>query len=572
MDHNTLGRPKAGATSSPRTEGLRLQDGGSEIGGVTTAGDTETDLDAGLALGQSLIRICERNEDLLKHSEGFLPEGTLTGLLQPARVREELRVQFPQDDPRELDRLAKRVCYGDVANTSYRRVFAISCMVDDLATLKVLLEPETGICDGDLPLKKHGGVSFRKNSAPHASLRCFHGWDHRKIKLFDDYQWTVLAPVLGELSGDCPTFDHRMVLPLTFRSDPSEEGGNGGFSDVFKVRLHPQHHVFSPHDPESGDDEIFEQELRMLGKFNSGNTHPHIVSLLTAWRQGEYSYFLFPWADSDLLKYWERHPPVNTAEYVQWVARQTAGLAEGLAEIHDYRRKGLTVPGADEPLYGRHGDIKPENILWFNSREGHGNLVISDFGLSAFNSRHSRSGIPNSGIASTPTYRPPECDIMGGKISRSWDIWTLGCLYAEFATWLLGGGNLIDDFTAWRLEASRTTIYGISMSTDTFFDLIDIQEGPDGQMMGKGARIRPIVTWWFKGLHNNRGCTQYVHDLLKFVQERMLIVESSGRERAKCSEVVQELHRIYDRCLLDEEYCTKPVRWGLPPDSKLPPL
>lgn len=233
----------------------------------------------------------------------------------------------------------------------------------------------------------------------------------------------------------------------------------------------------------------------MLGKFDSGNAHPHIVSLLTAWRQGDHSYFLFPWAKSDLLKYWEHHKPLKTSEYVRWVVKQMAGIADGLLKIHEYGHSGLPIPGTDEAIYGRHGDIKAENILWFEPSEGYGKLVISDFGLGTFNSRNSRSGIPNTGVPSTPTYRPPECNIIDGTVSRSWDIWTLGCLYAEFATWLLGGWRLFNDFIDWRVKASFTIIRGVRFRADTFFDLVDIQEGPDGQTMGKSAKIKPIVTW-----------------------------------------------------------------------------
>ncbi|KAK1448027.1 protein kinase domain-containing protein [Colletotrichum cuscutae] len=179
-------------------------------------------------------------------------------------------------------------------------------------------------------------------------------------------------------------FDDRVILPLTYQSDPNDDGATGGFSEVFKVKLHPRHHDFSQNGADKG-----------------------------------FFYFLFPWAECDLVKYWELHGDPDMGEdLVRWVARQTAGMAAGLARIHEYPGK---VDGNTENAvkYGRHGDIKPDNILWFRSSMGDpGRLVISDFGLGVFNSKRSRSNIPNnSGIGRTPTYRPPECDIEGAMIS-----------------------------------------------------------------------------------------------------------------------------------------------------------
>lgn len=196
-----------------------------------------------------------RKRDRLKDSEGFIPEGSLDDLIQPACVQEELRAQFPHDDLEELDILTERICRKNVGAKTYRRVFAISCLADAVGSLKALLNPRTGICDGDLPLAKHPrpgrkGFELRKPSALQTRLRCFSGWRYNQFKLFDDWQWAVLAPTLVGVSGDCHTFGRRIVLPLMSKSDSKDEGTNGGFSDVLKIQLHPQHHRFSLDDPD----------------------------------------------------------------------------------------------------------------------------------------------------------------------------------------------------------------------------------------------------------------------------------------------------------------------------------
>jgi serine/threonine protein kinase len=123
--------------------------------------------------------------------------------------------------------------------------------------------------------------------------------------------------------------------------------------------------------------------------------------------------------------------------------------------------------------FGRHGDIKADNILLFKPvQDPRGILVVSDMGLSSFNRDTSRSNIPNSKIPGTPGYRPPECDVKGGTISRAYDIWTLGCLFLEILTWLLGGLEFLREF-----EEGRNTAYITGAKNNIFFVLKSTVEG-----------------------------------------------------------------------------------------------
>lgn len=82
---------------------------------------------------------------------------------------------------------------------------------------------------------------------------------------------------------------------------------------------------------------------------------------------------------------------------------------------------------------GRHGDIKPENILWFQPHDLNGDhgafggkFVISDFGLTEFH-RDETGLVSPMNTARSPTYRAPEYDV-SETISQSYDIWTMGCV------------------------------------------------------------------------------------------------------------------------------------------------
>jgi serine/threonine protein kinase len=175
-------------------------------------------------------------------------------------------------------------------------------------------------------------------------------------------------------------------------------------------------------------------------KMFSNYSHPHLISLLVTHEQFGIYFIIFPWADCDLNGFWSgvKPEPSFDMKTIKWIAKKCKDIAHGLVKIHKYQTSNSTLqPDIHEKRYGRHGDWKPENILWFYHADG-GLLKISDFGLSEYNTIHGKSYKPKSGVATSMSYRPPACDFKGGKVGQSYDIWTLGCLYLEFITWLFG--------------------------------------------------------------------------------------------------------------------------------------
>jgi serine/threonine protein kinase len=237
------------------------------------------------------------------------------------------------------------------------------------------------------------------------------------------------------------------------------------------------------HEKDFNNETRFQNESLQLQRFN-GLVHDHLVTLLTTFTFRRQYHFLFPYAEHALDQYWESREPkphINIGT-VRWVAKQCSGIMAAMDTIHDPRHlhRHLEVKG-----YGRHGDIKPDNILWFSSTTGpRGILVVSDLGLSSFHRDTSRSNIPNAGIPKVPGYRPPECDIKGGTISRAYDIWTLGCLFLEFLTWLLGGWDFINEF-----DQKRRTMYITGAINNIFFDLKKMK-GSSGYV----AQVKSQVT------------------------------------------------------------------------------
>lgn len=152
---------------------------------------------------------------------------------------------------------------------------------------------------------------------------------------------------------------------------------------------------------------------------------------------------------------------------LEWIADQCYGIVDAVKFIHNPNARN--AEGAT--VYGRHGDIKPENILWFRQYQRStemGRLVLSDLGLAAIHRDQSRSNVPGQAIPTTPNYRPPECDMDGrdGHISRSFDIWTLGCLFLEFLVWLLQGWEGRNEF---RMDRCMSAY--LNGETDVYFDI-----------------------------------------------------------------------------------------------------
>ncbi|KAK1714477.1 kinase-like domain-containing protein, partial [Colletotrichum lupini] len=237
--------------------------------------------------------------------------------------------------------------------------------------------------------------------------------------------------------------------------------------------------------------------------------HDHVIKLLATWRRGDKWSMLFPWAKSNLKNYWNQNPPQRSPGFVQWILSQCRGLAEGLQKIH-------RSPSEHAKDFGIHEDIKPENILLFDSQsKAYGILVISDFGYTRFHGRSTRS---NTLIVGTsPTYKAPEADL-GKTIARSYDMWSFGCVLLEFITWYLRGPAGIRDFIDRRNEDDERLIPGCSL--DKFFN-INREDGLKDKPEVKGS--------WISELGLDTHCSDYLKELLALIVTELLQPDPKSR-------------------------------------------
>lgn len=232
----------------------------------------------------------------------------------------------------------------------------------------------------------------------------------------------------------------------------------------------------------------FRLEVKALMKIKP---KPNLVTAAAAFRYQNKYHLLSRWADGgDLANFWETQTPRQDHKFICWLAQQCYGLADGLDGIHNSEmavaeidalqsEQAPTSPSepshpdarTDRQVHGRHGDIKPENILWFKQDPSEyelGVLRITDFGVTAFHSAQTTK-VGAAGLPVTLTYAAPEYDMATDDaiISRPFDIWSLGCVYLEFIIWFLLGNPSVLEFAEERLKDSGNR--SAKFKKDTFY-------------------------------------------------------------------------------------------------------
>lgn len=188
---------------------------------------------------------------------------------------------------------------------------------------------------------------------------------------------------------------------------------------------------------EFGNPQDFQDELEALKLFSGDRKgHEHLIKVLAAFSQCGRDFLIFPLAEGSLDKFWQQwdaSPPQNAL----WLIEQCHGLTEGLQHIHQYVSTDLSN---DVTVLGRHGDIKPQNILWFQDSSNKNRLVLSDFTLMRFHTKGSNQETTMDRISGTKTYRAPEVEVKSHHhVSQGYDVWSLGCVFLEMISCYLVG-------------------------------------------------------------------------------------------------------------------------------------
>ncbi|KAF7866833.1 hypothetical protein EAF04_005674 [Stromatinia cepivora] len=202
-----------------------------------------------------------------------------------------------------------------------------------------------------------------------------------------------------------------------------------------------------------------------------------------------------------------------------------------------------------------HGDIKPENILRFIVGEDHeklGVLKLADLGRAqqhkfVTSMRHTKE----KELWRTRWYEPPDLDGKNqekaeGKISRLFDIWSMGAVIFEAVLWLLYGHESHNEFL--RQNGFPTGEKGVT---------------PYWRKEGEGNyRVTEVVNLWMEHI--------LVHDLeregaigglIKLVRDRLLKIDLPPNSdlytkgfRTNAKDLKEQLGSILERANGDDRY------------------
>ncbi|CAG9975532.1 unnamed protein product [Clonostachys byssicola] len=494
----------------------------------------------------------------------FLPIGAMESIFESRNVRTVVFQTFPNS--------CKDRIHLDISGSKKggrTRIFA---------TLIRMCKPEhitrfinADIYDNDLPLSQEALIRIMANKfdAPVSSDGESTKWRPFDVDNFMREQHVLLAPFLYL---NCQTIQHytfgnKIVMPF-LKKKPVGRGGHG---QIFKVQIHEDHHFCESHQGwefsgpyyalkkfEDEHRQQFLDERQALLHYSGQRTgHEHLTRLLMTYQieigeRIEY-FMIFPWAECNLEQYWTTNPN-NPADHEQrrWLLEQCRGLANGLRNVHKHPSllKRASINGNGVQDRGRHGDLKPQNILCFKVQGESGisqhRLVIADFTLMRFHSVYSIDRPEEYTVGFSRTYRPPEIDLgKRARISQSYDVWTLGCVYLEFITWhLLGSDSLNKSFQfgdnpkqGFRCLREMEDFQGADHPEDKYFN---IEEEGDRRK----AVVKPCVAKWFTFLRGLKACTRPIYHFLNFIQHRMLVVETEHEKRQTIDIVCRELHDI----------------------------
>jgi serine/threonine protein kinase len=504
----------------------------------------------------------------------FISSSCLKSLFTDGNIRAELArstTSFASDSDRES--LVQYI------QDKARMTFMILVQIERVGFIDSFYKYD--FTDKNLRMNKDEVLHLLENTCPSDEARSktwnvFHdaGFESDKVEDFCKHQWEF----------DLPSFPAKPVR-LTYPKDivipiiESEEKQGGGFSNVYKIRIHRDHwedkyvefHFsrlkrgesmanvrarstseewkclkcsrLSEHAEETKVKEMFEQEAGMLQTL-AETPHPHLIKYQGAIERGEKWNFIFPWADKGTLQsFWVGNEPdySNDSKMFLWFIEQLYGLSQALEFLHS---KNL-----------RHGDLKPDNILVFAESEptSLGRLVIADVGLARRHSRatEARPRNPTITMSGTQKYEPPETLARATDArSRVYDTWSMGCICLESIIWLLLGVEGLRYFTK-------------TMGDSRFW--VNVEVGHDIYR----PCIAPEVSRTFEWLQKKDvRCARntMLGDLLDFVARRLLVISiknednSNNPPRAEAKEFSEKMDLITRRARYQAHYLPDSAR------------
>ncbi|KAI1081485.1 kinase-like domain-containing protein [Whalleya microplaca] len=370
------------------------------------------------------------------------------------------------------------------------------------------------------------------------------GWfGDTERRSFEEDQWLFLSPTFGSTEGINLTKHHP--LPITYCHKTE---WRGSFGSIYQIKIHPAHLNIDPElqkgdDPMfalkeliSDNDKDFKREREGLHKMLSLQ-HEHLIQVIDSFKRDTAFYFIFPWANGgDLWNLWNKpewDEQRRENEMILWVLKQIKGIASGVKELHhpptsqDSSSQASQSTTEGPEYHAHHCDLKPKNILiFFDESKGifRGTLRIADAGLVKFHQQITTKRQVGTSMAMIATidYAPPEAleEVQGSKRSRKFDMWSLGCIFLEFITWVLGGSGEIKTFRDGRQSSYPTGF--------PFYQTVE------RTISGNKYKVHSQVKHYMRKIGAHHCCpTTWFQDLLEIIKKDLLVINQGDRIDSK---------------------------------------
>lgn len=476
----------------------------------------------------------------------FLPCHLISKLAEHSKVQKAL----------EAARVQKASRIADVVSDRAKRIFLILVLMSNKDSEKVSLIEDLqsqGFIDGMLPIEwaeKNGrwfayskGNLVSQGAVPDSSRPLVYipedKWDRQCKDMFEFYQWQLTAPKFN-MEEFMFSFHNSTILPYVEK--PPKPASSGFFGEVSHYKVHPAHIPILTDGQEAGPVSVavkkalnpeeladfFQKETENLERIK-GLKWDNLIQPIAAYQRNTERCIVFPWASGgSLVNYWEDHDlKYFDKSRTLWILGQFTGICRALRDLHK--------------INCRHGDLKPDNILWFKDGKGKEELQIADLGLAAFHKDKNtqvrkREAIQTMTPSGTKRYEPPETNehrYSSEPRSRAYDVWSMGCILLELLIWLVYGNNAVVAF---------------GMRTD-FFWQINTHPKPNN---GSYA-IHNVVQECIEALEISLQAYPAYTALLNLVQHKLLVVQGTNQERETAEKVHEEMEGILTKC--NDEGC-----------------
>lgn len=316
------------------------------------------------------------------------------------------------------------------------------------------------------------------------------------------------------------------------------ENGTGGEVRQFALKVLTRQESYE--DEQTAYDNLLQEDgiIRYLGGWVLDNLPKDRIE------RKEY-YLLLEFGAYDLSEFFSLYPTPSTTEEIIQFWDALSHLPTALGKIHR-----CVLPTTKVRSLGWHCDIKPANIIYCNSGKRKG-WKIGDPGFATFvEEQHVKKhdGLPVIQFkGGTNAYGGPEGIGYGQPlVSQRFDIWSLGCVFSEAATWVAFGHRGITLFQLVRKSGKlgHVTHAEQSNNLESGGSFGAVHDDELTRIRGKdqfhdGSKMSSAVEKWHLHVRQAlRRCDLLTEKILGIVESDML--RANPNERRSANEVAEK--------------------------------